>query len=137
MSSLCITWRPSFLAKNELRKRLEAKEIRALKLHNGQTSKICPVDALKEYLLLTARKKEGPLFHNPKDGNNISIFQLRYHLCSMITEADPATKAKEILQQRIDMYKVKNDEAELNLRRKPDPGMPALETSAAAEGNNC
>ena len=52
------------------------------------------MDALKEYLLLTARKKEGPLFHNPRDGNNISIFQLRYQLCSMITEADPATKAK-------------------------------------------
>ena len=31
-------------------------------------------------------------------------------------EKDPATKAKEKLQQRIDMYKVKIDEFELNLR---------------------
>ena len=84
----------SFLAKNGLRRRLEAKEIKVLKLPDGQTSKICPVGALNEYLTLTARKKEGPLFHNPRDGSNISIFQLRYHICSLITEADPATKAK-------------------------------------------
>ena len=32
-------------------------------------------------------------------------------------EKDPATKAKEKLQQRIDMYKVRIDEHELNLRR--------------------
>ena len=32
-------------------------------------------------------------------------------------DKDPATKAKEKLQQRIDMYKVKCDEFELNLRR--------------------
>ena len=32
-------------------------------------------------------------------------------------DKDPATKAKEILQQRIDMYKVRTDEFELNLRR--------------------
>ena len=32
-------------------------------------------------------------------------------------DKDPATKAKEKLQQRIDMYKVRCDEFELNLRR--------------------
>ena len=84
----------SFLAKNGLRRRMEAKEIKALKLQDGQTSTICPVEALKEYLLLTSRKKEGPLFHSPRDGSNLSIFQLRYQICSLITEADPATKAK-------------------------------------------
>ena len=84
----------SFLAKNGLRKRMEAKEIKALKLQDGQSSSICPVEALKEYLLLTSGKKEGPLFLSPKDGSNLSIFQLRYQICSLITEADPATKAK-------------------------------------------
>ena len=84
----------SFLAKNGLRKRLEPKEIKTLKLQDGQTSSICPVEALKEYLLRSSRRTEGPLFHNPKDGSNLSIFQLRYQICSLITEADPATKAK-------------------------------------------
>ena len=68
----------SFLAKNGLRKRLDMKEIKTLKLTNGQTSNICPVTALKTYLSLTPRDKEGPLFHNPKDGKSISMFQLRY-----------------------------------------------------------
>ena len=52
------------------------------------------MEALKEYLLRSSRRTEGPLFHNPKDGSNLSIFQLRYQICSLITEADPATKAK-------------------------------------------
>ena len=84
----------SFLAKNGLRKRLEPKEIRVLKLQDGQTSNICPVEALKEYLKFTSKKEEGPLFLNPRDGSLLSIFQLRYHICSMITEANPDTKAK-------------------------------------------
>ena len=84
----------SFLAKNGLRRRLEPKEIKALKLQDGQTSNICPAEALKEYLRFTSKKKEGPLFINPKDSNILSIFQLRYQICSLITEADPNTKAK-------------------------------------------
>ena len=84
----------SFLAKNGLRKRLEPKEIRVLKLQDGQISNICPVEALKEYLKFTSKNEEGPLFLNPRDGSLLSIFQLRYHICSMITEADPDTKAK-------------------------------------------
>ena len=83
----------SFLAKNGLRKRLDAKEIKTLKLANGQTSNICPVTSLKQYLEYT-RNKVGCLFLNPKDGKSISMFQLRYHICALITEADPDTRAK-------------------------------------------
>ena len=84
----------SFLAKNGLRKRLEAKEIKTLKLDDGHISRICPVSALKKYLAQTAKTKEGPLFLDPKNGKNMSIFQLRHHICSMITDADPDTKAR-------------------------------------------
>ena len=93
-NSLLLKPHSSFLAKNGLRRRLEPKEIKALKLQDGQTSNICPVEALKEYLSFTSKKKEGPLFINPKDSNILSIFQLRYQICSLITEADPNTKAK-------------------------------------------
>ena len=50
---------------------------------------------------------------------NINFIQHKNKRLQAIREEDkdPATKAKEKLQQRIDMYKVKCDEFELNLRR--------------------
>ena len=39
-------------------------------------------------------KPQGYLFINLKDGKNLSIFQLTHYICSLITEADPDTRAK-------------------------------------------
>ena len=52
------------------------------------------MSALREYLEHTPNQKEGCLFTNPKDNKSISLFQLRYQICSLITQADPQTKAK-------------------------------------------
>ena len=37
---------------------------------------------------------EGSLFLNPKNGEAITISLLRHHICTLITEADPDTRAK-------------------------------------------
>ena len=60
----------------------------------GQVSKICPVSELKEYLNHTDKYTEGCLFINPKNGKILSISQLRHYICTLITEADPDTRAK-------------------------------------------
>ena len=93
-SSLIIRPHPSFLAKNELTKRLDHKEISILKTPEGNVSSICPVTALTTYLKHTPRFKGGCLFLNPKNNKILSLPQLRQHICSLITEADPNTRAK-------------------------------------------
>ena len=93
-ASLLLQPHSSFLAKNGLRQRIAVKEIRTLKNREGITSNICPVSALREYLRHTSNQKEGCLFSNPKDNKSISLFQLKYQICSLITEADPQTKVK-------------------------------------------
>ena len=93
-ASLLLQPHPSFLAKNGLRQRIAVKEIRTLKDQEGITSNICPVSALREYLEHTSNQNEGCLFLNPKNNKSISLFQLRYQICSLITDADPKTKAK-------------------------------------------
>ena len=57
-------------------------------------SKICPVLAMKQYLNKTNKHKTGCLFLNPRNGRAITLSQLRYHICFLITEADPDTRAK-------------------------------------------
>ena len=93
-SSLIIRPHASFLAKNGLRRRLEPKEIRILKTSEDNVSKICPVSTLRTYLNHTAEAKTGCLFLNPKTKKSLSLPQIRQHICSLITEADPNTKAK-------------------------------------------
>ena len=93
-SSLIIRPHSSFLAKNGLRKRLESKEIKILKTPEGNVSNICPVTALRTYFEHTSEFKVGCLFLNPKNKKSISLPQIRQHICSLITEADPNTKAK-------------------------------------------
>ena len=92
--SLLIKPHSSFLAKNGLRKRIEQREIRTLTGSDGHVSKICPVLAMKQYLQKTKKHKTGCLFLNPRNGRAITLSQLRYHICSLITEADPDTRAK-------------------------------------------
>ena len=93
-NSLLLRPHPSFLAKNKLRKRIETREIQTLIGLDGQVSQICPVSAIKEYLDITKGKTVGSLFLNPKNGEAISLSLLRHHICSLITEADPDTRAK-------------------------------------------
>ena len=93
-NSLRIKPHTSFLAKNGLRKRIETREIRTLLGADGKVSKVCPVSALKEYLSLTDRQKSGSLFSKPNDGRPLTLPQLRQQICSLITEADPDTRAK-------------------------------------------
>ena len=92
--SLLIKPHSSFLAKNGLRKRIKQREIRTLVGSDGQVSKICPVLATKQYLNKTNKHKTGCLFLNPRSGRAITLSQLRYQICSLITEADPDTRAK-------------------------------------------
>ena len=92
--SLLIKPHSSFLAKNGLRKRIEQREIRTLIGSDGHVSKICPVLAMKQYLQKTNKHKTGCLFLNPRNGRAITLSQLRYHICSLITDGDPDTRAK-------------------------------------------
>ena len=93
-NSLLLRPHPSFLAKNEHKKRIETREILTLTGLDGHISQICPVSAIKEYLDITKESTVGSLFLNPKDGKAISLSLLRFHICSLITEADPDTRAK-------------------------------------------
>ena len=93
-NSLFLRPHPSFLAKNEHKKRIETKKIKILLGLDGQTRKICPVAAIREYLDITRVCTPSSLFRNPKDGKAISLSQLKFHICSLITEADPDTRAK-------------------------------------------
>ena len=93
-SSLIIRPHSNFLAKNGLRRRLEPKEINILKTPEGNISNICPVTALITYLKHTSEFKVGCLFLNPKNNKSLSLPQLRQHICSLITSADPNTRAK-------------------------------------------
>ena len=92
--SLLIKPHSSFLAKNGLRKRIVQREIGILKDSNGHVSKLCPVTAIKQYLTMTDKHKSGCLFMNPKNGRAMTLSQLRYQLCSLITEADPDNRAR-------------------------------------------
>ena len=93
-NSLLLRPHPSFLAKNELKKRFDTREIPTLRGLDGQTSQICPVSAIKRYLEITKESKVRSLFLNPKNRKAISLSLLRHHICSLITEADPDTRAK-------------------------------------------
>ena len=93
-SSLIIRPHTSFLAKNGLRKRLEPKEVKTLKNPEGTISNICPVTALQEYLRHTSDSKEGCLFLDTRESKSLSLSKLRQHICTLITEADPDTRAK-------------------------------------------
>ena len=92
--SLLIKPHSSFLAKNGLRKRIEQREIRTLLGSDGQLSKICPVSAIRQYLNMTHTQKSGCLFLNPRNSRALTLSQLKYQICSLITEADPNTRAK-------------------------------------------
>ena len=61
---------------------------------DGKVSKVCPVSALREYLSLTNRQRTGSLFLKPRNKRPLTHSQLRYQICSLITEADPDTHAK-------------------------------------------
>jgi len=93
-NSLLIIPHSSFLAKNGHRKRLGTREIDTLLGEDGRASRICPVSALNEYLNLTNRQRSGSLFLSPRDGRPLTLSQLRQQICSLITEADPDTRAK-------------------------------------------
>ena len=94
-SSLLIRPHPSFLAKNELRKRMSFREIKSLTTDSGTTSKLCPVTALKDYLKSTDKEKAGKLFLSPTNHEKtLSIAQLSSHVKALIRMADPENKAK-------------------------------------------
>ena len=77
-----------------LGKELNKEEIRTLTGSKGQVSKICPVPAMRQYLTMADKHKSGCLFINPKNGRALTLSQLRYQICSLITEADPNIIAK-------------------------------------------
>ena len=68
---------------------MDTKEILTLVGPKGQTSKIYPV---------TRESTVTSLFRNSKDGKTTTLSQLRFHICPLITEADPdaCTKAHDI-----------------------------------------
>ena len=92
--SLLIRPHPSFLDKNEsTQARWDHKEIKVLKISDNVISNLCPVTTLKDYLKGTKQIKTGDLFLTP-DNKKMSIHKLSSHLCSLILQADPNTKAK-------------------------------------------
>ena len=92
--SLFIRPHPSFLAKNEsTQARWDHKEIKVLKTSDNVISNLCPVTTLKDYLNGTKQINTGDLFLTP-DNKKMSIHKLSSHLCSLILQADPNTKAK-------------------------------------------
>ena len=93
-NSLFLRPHPSFLAKNEHKKRIDTKEIQTLAGPDGQTSKICPVAAVREYLGFTRESTVTSLFRNPRDGQPITLSLLKFNICSLIKEADPDVRAR-------------------------------------------
>ena len=83
----------NFLAKNECPlRRWSHKVIRPLFYKDGQRSNLCPVKSLQEYLKLF--KSKGALFRSVSGKQSpLSIFQLKSHVCSLILQADPNTRA--------------------------------------------
>ena len=43
---------------------------------------------------MTHTQKSGCLFLNPRNSRALTLSQLKYQICSLITEADPHTRAK-------------------------------------------
>ena len=93
-STLVIRPHPSFLAKNEGKKRMQFREIKPLLEEGTETpSKLCPVSALKEYLDLTKHANTGKLFLNTNASNTqLTVQQLGAHVRSLIKMADPLCK---------------------------------------------
>ena len=85
---------PSFLAKNECkRKRWVHKVIPSLINEDGTNSNLCPVTMLSKYLQQNSIT-EGPLFRTKSiKKQEMTIHSLGAHICSLIAEADPNTKA--------------------------------------------
>ena len=85
-----------FLAKNELPcQRWEHKEIVSLKLPDGSTSKLCPVNTLQEYLDRSRGRHTGPLFCTlGRTMKPLSKHQLSTQICQLILKADPLTAVK-------------------------------------------
>ena len=87
---------PSFLAKNEGKKRMEFREIKPLTEEDtGEHSALCPVASLKTYLEHTKCVKTEKLFISPNNKKKeLSISQLGAHVRALIRLADPASKVK-------------------------------------------
>ena len=87
---------PLFLAKNECpTKRWTHKEVRSLRLPNGNFSKLCPVTTLREYLDRTSRVSTGQLFRSHKKGlKELSIHELKTHIINIVLLGDPQTRVK-------------------------------------------
>ena len=49
---------------------------------------------MRQYLTMADKHKSGCLFINPKNGRALTLSQLRYQICSLITEADPNISAR-------------------------------------------
>ena len=85
-----------FLAKNERPyQRWDHKEIVSLNLPDGSTSKLCPVNTLREYLDRSRGRNTGPLFCTlGRTMKPLSKHQLSTQICRLILAADPLTAVK-------------------------------------------
>ena len=94
--SLSIRPRSGFLAKNEHPKRpWGTKVVKPLILPDGKISNLCPVATLRKYLDFSKSRKGRDMFLPPSEEyKSLTIKKLSYHICSLIVEADPDTKAR-------------------------------------------
>ena len=85
---------PSFLAKNEGKKRINFREIKPLLDEETKIpSKLYPVSALRVYLQETQGKSSGKLFLKPTNWDkHLSVQQLGTHVRTLIKMADPSSK---------------------------------------------
>ena len=86
---------PRFIAKNEDPSRRRAPiVISRLLEEDGKPHKLCPVESLKYYLLLTSDFAEGPLFLNPTSFKPCSVPKMRYLFKELIILSNPKARGR-------------------------------------------
>ena len=93
-SNLFLRPDPTFLAKNECRKkRWSHSVIKPLILQDGSHSNLCPVRTLQVYLEKTSRVDKGAIFLHLSTWKPLTVQQLSKTVCNLILTAEPGVKA--------------------------------------------
>ena len=93
--SLILRSHSNFLAKNEpTNNRWPYKSIRPLSLASGETSNLCPVQSLRDYLARSPSVVSGSLFLHHKTNKPLTVRQLSSAVCKLAMAGDPGSKVR-------------------------------------------
>lgn len=86
---------PAFLAKDEDPSVWRSSiNVKCLNHPNRDPHPLCPVNALREYLLRTQGNRDGPLFLNPRSLKQCSTIKIQYIFRDLIVRANPQARAR-------------------------------------------